>query len=111
MSVALISGYGLACFLYLFYAYLNYSNLKDRWWYIPLGLLVTCLSNLIWLLVTKIPSSTGVLLIRGVVWDVMTTATFMVVPFLFMGFRLSGWEIVGFGVCLVGLLMMKLNAG
>ena len=111
MSSSLMLGFSyLVCVLvYGAYAFINYSEqLKLRWWYFPLGLSLTLIGNFFWLLVTKITSDASSLLVRGIVWDLLVTAAFIVTPFVFYGMSFSLYAYLGLAITVTGIMITKI---
>ena len=105
----LIICYSLAAVIYALYAYLNYSPVKDEWWYFPVGMLLSMVGNLVWMIITKIPSTNTVLFFRGVVWDAILTVVFIVIPFCFFEIRLSMLGVIGLVISLIGIFILKIS--
>ena len=105
-----LSTFIIAFLIYVGYAYMNFSTtIKDQWWYIPLGLVLTVIGNTLWMIVTKLELSQHLLLIKGVIWDLMLTTTFIAVPLLFFSVKLNQLSIIGLIISIIGIIIMKLG--
>lgn len=99
----------MASVFYLMGAYIAYdAAFKASAWFLPVGIIVGIISNLIWLYVTKITVDNKELFIYGLVWDVMMMAAYIVIPVLLFNVRLDWKQTVGTILVLTGLTLTKL---
>ena len=93
---------------YFSIAYASYSEFaKKSWWFFPLGIAVAVIANVTWLYISKAESNTSSLLVKGLWWDAMLTLTYVVVPLILFGAKLTLNQGIGMGLVLTGLLLTK----
>lgn len=98
-----------ASLFYLFGAYIAYDvAIKASPWFLPLGVVVGIVSNLIWLYVTKITTDNKELFLYGLIWDVMMMAAYIIVPLLLFNVRLDWKQSLGTILVIIGLILTKL---
>lgn len=95
--------------MYVGIASISYSEtFKQSSWYYPVGILAAIIANLIWLWISKLESNPSSLVIKGLYWDSMLTAVYMVVPILFFGAKLNNYQIYGLLFIFIGLILTKI---
>jgi len=101
--------FSAASLFYLLGAYIAYDvAIKASPWFLPAGIAVGIVSNLIWLYVTKITTDNKDLFLYGLVWDVMMMAAYIIVPMLLFDVRLDWKQTVGTILVVLGLILTKL---
>lgn len=82
---------------------LSYSEqIKYKWWYIPFGVSVAILINIIWFYTAKISEDPIKLFKFGVVWDFLMGFLWLVVPALLFKQNLTNTTIAGIIISIVG---------
>lgn len=101
--------FAAASLFYLFGAYIAYDvAIKASPWFLPIGIVVGIVSNLIWLYVTKITTDNKDLFVYGLIWDVMMMAAYILVPLLLFHVKLDWKQTVGTILVVLGLILTKL---
>lgn len=94
--------------MYTCLASATYSeSFKASNWYYPAGVAAAIVANLIWLWIGKLEANPSVLVIKGLYWDSMLTATYILVPILFFGAKVSTFQIFGIAFIGIGLILTK----
>lgn len=89
-------------------AYASYSeSFKQSSLYFPSGIALAIIANLLWFSLAKTESNASQLVIKGLIWDAVLMAAFLVVPFLFFHVKFTTTQAVGVGLTLIGLLLTK----
>lgn len=101
--VAIFSYSSLVCLTYL-------KDLRETWYYLPVGLGLALLNNFIWLTIARQSPNEHVLYLYGIYWDTIIILTYTLIPFLMFNIKLSNISWVGIGLVLLGLLVTKLGA-
>ena len=97
--------------VYAVYAWVTFSpSVRAAGLVFPAGLVTAVIGNVLWLMLVNKVYDQQKLIYYGMLWDTMVTASFILVPVLFMGVRLSMLSMIGCGVVVAGLLMMKIGA-
>ncbi len=90
-------------------AYVSYSDwIKASNWYFPLGITGAILANLIWLWISKVEPNSSKLLIKGLYWDSMLTAIYILMPLVIFNASLNFKQSIGLVLVIAGLIMVKL---
>lgn len=97
----------IATIIYGLYAGLTYSHWRQSQWFIPLGLLLGSASNIFWLLLSRRLENHSQQFFWALLWDSCIVATFILVPMIFFGFRLTPLGYVGVTLTVAGLLLTK----
>ena len=97
--------------IYTLYGIMSYmDDWKALWWYIPVGLGLSMLGNLLWLFYVKSENNPTIILTNGAIWDTMISICFMVsILFTNKSLDLSTSTVVGAGITLIGLIIMKVG--
>ena len=98
----------LGTILYIASVSLLYSSFKSSQYFYPVGLLFAFVTNFIWLYIAK-HSAGAVLYTRGLLWDSIIVAAYVLVPVLFFNIRLSLTSAVGCVIIVVGIIITKLG--
>lgn len=94
--------------VYLQLATLSYSkDFQAKNWFLPVGLALAVIANLVWLIIARREPSTEALLIKGLLWDVMLTGCYLIVP-IFLGVQLTLIQIFGIILIVAGMILTKL---
>ncbi len=101
--------YIVAIGLYCMAVYLNYSSLRTSGWFIPAGLVLSLITNLVWLFIVQNTPDKHLLYVRGLIWDAIIVGAYALIPILFFGVRLTGWTLIGGITTMVGLVLMKVG--
>lgn len=95
--------------MYVAIAYASYSEtFKASNWFYPVGVITAIVANLTWLWISKTEPDPAKILIKGLYWDSMLTAIYLVVPILMFGVRLTLVQGLGLGLVVAGLVVVKL---
>ena len=112
MKEQIFYGYLLGCIVvYTLYGMLSYfDNLKQHWYFIPIGLLLSLIGNALWLFYVKKQTDSSTILTHGTIWDFAITICFIASPFLIgKGSELTTSTVVGLVISIIGLFIMKFS--
>ena len=84
------------------------TPIKNSPYFFPIGLTAGFLANLLWLSLAKQSFDKDQTLQLGILWDAMLTLIYVLVPVLMFGARLSGWQLAGSILILLGVGVAKL---
>lgn len=94
---------------YLGLASASYSKaFQSSRWFFPVGALAAMMANVLWLSIAKSEPSASELVIKGLYWDVMLTATYMLVPIMFFGAEITLRQYAGIGLIIIGIILVKI---
>lgn len=105
-------------FYQFFFGFIIYSAMafgtyhegyKASNYYFPLGILMAIGANFIWLSIARTTESSSALVLRGLYWDVMLTACYLIVPFLFFGAKVNSTQAIGIGMVILGIILTKVG--
>ena len=100
-----------ASLLYASLCYCSYSQIKDTPWIWLIGFTISGAEGVLWFwLVRCMPNKESTLII-SLVWDVLMTSVFIIVPILMFHVRLDWKTSIGFAFCVVGLIILKCASG
>lgn len=85
-------------------------SIRNSKYLIPLGLLVALIGNIVWLLLARDIKDNKQLMLYGLIWDMMITASFLVVPIVFFNVRLNFMSAIGCLIAVAGIVIMKLSS-
>ena len=98
---------GIICSLM---CYISFDkSLHNKWWYIPLALLLGLTSNSIWILTTKYFEDEKKLYAFSLIWDVLFVAIYYFLPLIFFDIKLGKNGYVGLILMIIGLLIIKIK--
>jgi len=93
--------------VYAMLAYLSYSeHIKASNIYFALGLLLSIVANFIWLTICRLEGNASRLLVKGLLWDIMLTTAYLIVPLMFYQARLTFQQSIGVLMILVGIVLV-----
>lgn len=96
--------------VYLILAVMSYSpTMKAHPYYYAAGAVLAVISNFAWMWLSKTTQNPSDLVVRGVYWDLMLMASYMSVPFLAYGAKLNSTQLIGIGLIVAGLVIMKVS--
>ena len=101
---------GMAAVIYVLSCWLTFaSSLKDRWWYIPLGMLLGIVLNGVWFWAAKTFGDKNKMYAFSLTWDALMMMIFYTLPLLLFGAKLdrTGW--FALGLIVIGAIILKLN--
>ena len=81
--------------------------LKESVWYWPLWILVAGMGTLGWGLVSKSVPDASKLLIVGLYWDTLMQLTYLLMPLLIFGARLTMTQSAGAVLIFLGLVLTR----
>ena len=94
--------------IYAFLAVIAYiPSVKNHYIYYPLGLVLALVTNFLWLYLSKRTIDHGLITKYALIWDAIIILSITVAP-LFFGVRLSTPNLIGVGLMIVGIIMIKL---
>ena len=94
--------------IYTMYAYMSFhGDIKNSAWFIPTGTLLAVLGNVLWLIYAQKTDSQQLLLTRGIIWDLMISASFIITPFIFFDMKINKVTLLGLGITIIGILVLK----
>lgn len=100
----------LTALIYSLGCWVTYSDdAKQRWWYLPLGVSLGALVNLIWFYVCRVLPENNKIYVFNLMWDAVMVAVYYGLPLLFFGVKLDRVTMVGATLMLVGIFVMKLR--
>ena len=99
----------LGCLLYSCMAYLSYSSfLKNSPYYFVYGVTMAALVNALWFAIAKAEVNASTLMLKGLYWDVMLTATYLVVPLLIFNAKVTLMQGLGIAFIVAGVFLTKM---
>ncbi len=106
----LILLYLMSFMSYSFYSYINYSKkIKESIYFFPMGILLSLIGNLFWLLISKEIKSDNKMIIYALIFDGMVMTTFTLIPVLLFGIKLNMTGMIGLMITATGLILLKLS--
>jgi len=87
-------------------AVLSYSFKDVRGFYL-IGCILGIVANLGWLSIARTTHNPSTLLMKGLYWDAMITAIYVLVPFMVATVKLTPYQIVGGLLILTGIFLTK----
>ena len=104
--------------LYVFGCYLTYADMKDKWYYIPVGVLLGAIICLVWFGSCKWIADNETdpvkvkekLLVLNLIWDTIQVAVYYGIPILFFGVRMDKIGYIGAGLILAGIVILKIRS-
>lgn len=95
--------------LYSIMAYISYSeSFKQSKWFFLTGIGLAILVNAIWFSIAKNEAVASKLVLKGLYWDVMLTAAYLVIPLILFQAKLSLLQALGVGLIVLGVLFTKI---
>jgi drug/metabolite transporter (DMT)-like permease len=82
---------------------------KQRWWYIPLGILCGMCTNFLWFLAMKYVPCKQKSYILTVCWEAAIVTIYFGAPLLFFGVKIDRWTAAAIALVVAGILMLKLR--
>jgi hypothetical protein len=83
------------------------SRLKETLLYLPIGVGISVIANLIWFSIAKNTPDKSDTYIYSLAWDIMIVLCYAVTPVVFEGLKLSAFNILGLLLILTGFIMVK----
>lgn len=87
---------------------LNYRY-KDESWYLPALFLVCNCFTALWFWLTRYLKTDQDMLVAGLIWDAVLTVVSLVIPLIFYKVQLDWRFVVGLGLVVVGLVLLKVR--
>ena len=101
----------LAGILYVFAAYMSYSEgMRREWWYVPLAVFVGTIASTIWFWTVRYIDDKDRIYVYTMFWDFVLCAVYFVVPLLWFGVKLDRWQLCGLLLMIIGLAVIKLRS-
>jgi multidrug transporter EmrE-like cation transporter len=98
----------LICCIHSTCCYLSYEKwAQDKWWYLPVGMLTGCISNILWFLSAKIIGNHKEIYLYSLLWDFVVIGVYFVLPIILFDIKLNKFGIFGLILMLVGILLVK----
>lgn len=79
----------------------------ERWWFIPIGLLLGLMSNGLWFLAAKTIGDKQNLYLFTFLWDSVVISIYFLLPLLFFSVKLEKMGFVGLFLIITGIILMK----
>lgn len=100
----------MATLVYVGGCYLTYSDqLKEKWWYMPLGLLLGLTTNFIWFYAVKWIGDKDKIYVFTLFWESFMVMVYYGLPILFFGVKIDRWTAAGLGCIILGMVLLKLK--
>ncbi len=88
--------------------YLSYEKwAQEKWWYLPIGMLTGCISNILWFLSTRMISDAKNIYIYSLFWDLVVISVYFLLPIIIFDIKLNKFGFIGLLLMLIGLLLVK----
>ena len=97
--------FALTAIVYSAYAYLPFMNLAAKTHY-AVAIFLAVMGSLIWVTISRTVEKNQIVF-NGAIFDSIITICFLVIPFIFAGSDLTPKQMVGIGVLLVGMALIK----
>lgn len=85
------------------------KNLHNKWFYIPLGLLLAISSNLIWYTSAKYMSDEKKIYIFSLMWDFIVCFIYVFFPLLMFKIKVDKLCYLGLIFMIIGLILVKIR--
>jgi hypothetical protein len=82
-------------------------TVKASVYYAPLWIVITLVSTLGWALVAKSTPDSSKLLVLGMYWDTLMQMTYLMLPVIAFGARLTMFQSAGVALIFSGLFMIR----
>lgn len=102
----IISGFILTI-INIIFSYL--SSWKNSIFYYPIGITVALIVNLLWFKIAREVLDNNSLYRYGVVWDVLIALSWLLIPVLFFGIKLTKTNVTGLVLLVIGIVMIHLK--
>ena len=91
-------------------AFLSFDKLsKQTEYYFMATITFAALANAIWFYLAQKTVDVNKLVFYALVWDVMITSVYLIVPFVLFQVKFNNPQIVGLCVTIFGLILMKVH--
>lgn len=84
-----------------------HEGFKASSWFIPFGVFTSGLANFVWYMVLKKTQGPQNIYLMGVIWDVVITVVYLLIPIAFFNLTFSPKQAVGIVLALTGIYMIK----
>jgi len=85
------------------------KDLYDKWYFVPLGLLISIFTNILWFTTAKYFNDPRRTYIMSLGWDIVVCLIYFILPVIFCKIKLNKSELTGIIVMIIGLLIMKIK--
>lgn len=94
---------------YLCLAYVSHSKeFKQSSMFYAAALSLSLIANLVWAYIAKHETNNSALLLKGLIWDVLLTAAFLIVPLILFDIKLDWKHWTGVILIVSGIILLKL---
>jgi uncharacterized membrane protein len=99
----------MAGLLYAAGCWLTYSEeSKKAWWYLPFGIFLGALINVIWFIAAKMHTSHHMYRFT-LIWDAMLMSIYYMMPLIFFGVKMDRWTLLGLSLIVTGAVIIKVK--
>jgi len=85
------------------------KSVHNKWWYVPLCLMLGIVSNSMWILSTKYFGDEKKLYTFSLIWDIIYFAIYYFLPLIFFDIKLEKNGYLGLILMVIGILIIKLK--
>jgi uncharacterized membrane protein len=98
----------LCSLIYFFGCWLTYcESWKEKWWYIPLGVMLGMVANAVWFLAVKMVADRDKVFVMGLIWDLAVVFIYTLTPILLFGVSWNRWTVLGLILMVAGVMIVK----
>lgn len=84
-----------------------FDAFKVSKFYIPAGIAIGIVCNIIWLSIAKNEKNPSLLMLKGLYWDCMLMGVYLLIPFLFFKAQINTTQALGILLVITGLVLTK----
>jgi len=85
------------------------KSMHDKWFYIPVGLIIAVTTNLIWYNSTKLIGDEKKIYVFSLVWDFIVCLVYLFLPLIIFKIKLDKISVLGLFIMLLGLIIIKIK--
>jgi len=95
-------------FIYGIHCFLGYKeNLRSQWYYGPVLVFISIVGNTLWVFYLKSNPIKEKVFFGGMLWDLLLTLSYVIVPLVFTGIKLNSVSYIGLFLLLTGITILK----
>lgn len=95
--------------IYVISCWLTYSDYKNEWWYIPIGVFLGVITGIVWYTAVKVFDDKQRMYVFNLLWDAMMMAIYYIMPLLLFDVKLTKWMVAGMTLIVAGAIVIKIK--
>ncbi len=97
--------------IYCICSWLTYSEeMRNKWYFMPLAVVLGTVVSVIWFLMVKYLDDKQKIYVYSLCWDFMMMFVYYLYPVALLGVKLDKWSLVGLGMIVGGIAVIKLRS-